>query len=138
MGQRVNLQYTVDIDELPNETLRLVKKAHDQSKLSTCILSELAEAENILTMDNMECVEKARLALMNIDYALQDIQNIIKGYVAHKSGIDEQSQQQMHDVPTASLYEPGEVDIDQLEKHINNFKEVFEQQNSAHNDIAKE
>ena len=135
MGQRVNLQYTVDIDELPKETSRLILKAHQLSKDCSCILSELSDDTDILTMDNLECVEKARLTLMNIDYALQDIQNIIRGYIAHKSGINEEPQQ---DVPHASLYEPGEIDLDNLESHINNFKQAFEQSAEINNDIAKE
>ena len=135
MGQRVNLQYTVDIEDPRKGTSRLVSKAHQYSKDCSCILSELSDDTDILTMDNLECVEKARLTLMNIDYALQDIQNIIKGYIAHKSGINEAPQQ---DVPNASLYEPGEIDLDNLESHINNFKQAFEQSAEIKNDITKE
>ncbi len=127
MGQRVNLQYTVDIDELPNETHRLVTKAHEQSKLCSCILSELSEEDEILTLDNLECVEKAREKLMNIDFILQDIQNIIKGYIAHTSGIEQQPQAAPQ-VPHGSLYEPSNVNLDDIEQQINSFKEVFENQ----------
>ena len=138
MTQRVNLQYTVDIDELPTETNRLITKAHKQSELCSCILSELCEIEDVLSMDNLQCIEKARATLMNIDYALQDIQNIIRGYVAHKSGIEQQPQTTSQEIPTASLYEPSEINLDDLEKQINNFKETFEQQTSSSDDTTKE
>ena len=135
MTQRVNLQYTVDIEELPQETNRLVHKALRHSKESTCILSELSDDDNILTLSNLECIDKARLKLMNIDYVLQDIQNIIKGYLAHKSGLDQQPQQH---VPNASLYEPSELNLDDLEKQINSFKETFEQETAVNTDATNE
>ncbi len=141
MAQRVNLQYTVDIDELPNETNRLVRKAHEQSKDCSCILSELAEVDDLLTVDSLERFEKARITLMNIDYALQDVQNIIKGFIAHKSGIEQNARQPEEppsDIPSASLHEPQEIDFDSLEKQITSFTEQFQQHANANNDTVKE
>ncbi len=123
MGQRVNLQYTIDIDDLPEETRNLVVKAYMPLKEATECLDDLRECKDLLSTDALNCVDNARQNLMNVDYALQDVQNIIKGYLAHVSGVNEPEQ---HQQTLDSMYgTQSNINMDDLEARLNNFKETF-------------
>tara|TARA_Y100000593_G_scaffold44529_1_gene84942 strand:- start:639 stop:1067 length:429 start_codon:yes stop_codon:yes gene_type:complete len=124
MGQRVNLQYTIDIEELPKETSRLVTKAHEETEECLCMLSKIAEQENVLTLENLECVERARHTLTGIDYALQDIHNIIKGYINHMAGLNDV--ETTATAPNDQLYSSEPVNMDDIQAKLNSFRDEFE------------
>jgi len=84
MGQRINIQYTVDVDDLPREVGRLLEKAFDDYQM----LQVECRRDNTLTTlsyDMVEKIERIRITLATIDHLLNDSSNIISGYLGYKA-----------------------------------------------------
>ncbi|MAH47331.1 hypothetical protein CMI37_16015 [Candidatus Pacearchaeota archaeon] len=84
MEQRVNIQYSIDMDELPTEVHRMLKKGSQ-------IVDDLAskemqtfiglEEKEVLSLQTLQHIESARKKLAAIDYALNDATNIVSGFI---------------------------------------------------------
>ena len=86
MSQRVNLQYSIDIEQLPEEAHRLLLSAYKSLNHGASIISGVEESGNdLLTVEGLKTIDEIRTAMMNADYFLADIQNIIKGYLNYVS-----------------------------------------------------
>ena len=83
MGERVNIQYSVDIDELGEEVGRLIGGAY--SSLHTVTLDKVPDKDNVLSLRTIQMIEQARHAMADIDARLGDAVNIINGYVSYRS-----------------------------------------------------
>ena len=81
MSDRVNIQYTIELDELGSEVHRIYKRAQDL--VSELELSEFNET-NILSSEILSDIEKTRLKLVSLDSTLKDVQNIVSGYLQYK------------------------------------------------------
>ena len=82
MGQRVNIQYSVEIDELQDEVNRLFGNAiMELDKVQPVGGAPVAK----LGTDGIDKVESIRHKLAKIDIMLGDVQNIIEGYVRFKT-----------------------------------------------------
>ena len=81
MSERVNIQYTIELDELGSEVRRIYKRAQDIA--SELELSEFNET-NILSSEILSDIEKTRLKLVSLDSTLKDVQNIVSGYLQYK------------------------------------------------------
>ena len=70
MGQRINIQYSVDIDNLDDEVGRLIEEAH--TRYSS--LQEAYRSTNGATLSNetLERVDRIRLEMSAIDHRLGD------------------------------------------------------------------
>ena len=80
MSQRVNIQYSLRLDELAAEVKRLL----DNTQLK---LQELADAESIsasraLSLETLRTITIQREGLAEVDHKLMDIMNIINGYIS--------------------------------------------------------
>jgi hypothetical protein len=80
MTQRINIQYSVDIDDLSIEVTRLLNKAH--AELST--LSNFTPGDP-LSLKGLESIDELRRGLASIDLTLQDVSAIVSGYVSYKA-----------------------------------------------------
>jgi len=83
MGQRINIQYSVDIDELDGEVRRLMEEAYTR-------YSSLQKVCNngrgpVLSNETLENIDHFRLEMAGIDHQLNDIMNIISGYLHYKA-----------------------------------------------------
>lgn len=79
MGQRISIQYSIDIDDLEDEVVRLLNKSFGElNKLSKTTIKDP------LSLSTIESVDNLRLGLANVDAVLQDISAIVNGYVAYK------------------------------------------------------
>ena len=96
MGQRINMQFTIDIDELPAETKRILTKTEQQIEALSTELEEISKME-ILTLSCAESLDEVRKSISAIDYGISDVVNIIKGYVSYKSAPETQEQQATQD-----------------------------------------
>ena len=82
MGQRVNIQYSVEIDELQDEVNRLFHNAiMELDRIQPVGGAPVAK----LGTDGLEKVDQIRKSLTKIDIMLGDVQNIIEGYVRFKT-----------------------------------------------------
>jgi len=83
MGQRISIQYSVDIDDLDNEVNRLVKEVHTRYSSLKDVCSNGAAAT--LSSEMLENIDHFRIELAAIDHQLNDVTNIISGYLHYKA-----------------------------------------------------
>ena len=89
MGERVNIQYSVDIGDLGKEVSRLIGEAY--SSLHTVTLEKVPDKDNVLSLQTIQMIEEVREQLGEIDIRLGDAVGLINGYVSYKSqSIDHQ------------------------------------------------
>ena len=118
MRQRVNIQYSVELDDLDEEVNRLFGKAIKELDLA----APVGGTPRIkLGTDGLEQLDFLRRKLAKIDIMLGDVQNIIEGYVNYKSAPPPQRQP---DSPS----EAEEMEVEHLEDKITKFKEMFDAQ----------
>jgi len=88
MGQRINIQYSVDIDDLYGEIERILQGAHNTLAAVTDASADLiisARPEGLLSLDALEKIDVIRQKLAAIDFTLRDASTIISAYVAYKA-----------------------------------------------------
>ena len=114
MGQRVNIQYSVELEDLEEEVNRLYSNAITK-------LASLPHASLNLGTEGLEKVDCFRQKLTKVDIMLADVQNIIEGYVRFKTQTPPEREppfQQTSD----------ELEVEQLEDQIAKFKETLSAQ----------
>ena len=108
MGQRINIQFSVDVGELPREVGRLLEDAfNDYQLLQPECHRDLGMT--VLSYEMVEKIDKIRLSLGAIDHRLNDASNIISGYLGFKA------QEDAAPPPSAS--------VDELQEKLSQFKE---------------
>jgi LPS O-antigen subunit length determinant protein (WzzB/FepE family) len=115
MGQRVNIQYSVEIEDLEAEVNRLFKAAMRNLDFKSP-MGQLS-----LGTEGMDQVDNLRRKLAKADIMLGDVQNIIQGYVRFKTqptDIEKQELEQSSD----------ELELEQLQDRISQFKELMNAQ----------
>ena len=118
MGQRVNIQYSVELDDLQEEVNRLF--SNSISELSN-VLPVGDTSVLKLGTDGLEKVDSIRQRLAKIDIMLSDVQNIVQGYVRFRTQPEEP---RVPDSPS----EAEELEIEQLEDRLARFKELMDAQ----------
>ena len=113
MGQRVNIQYSVELSDLDREVNRLFDLA----------VKELEETAMrwrrdsiVLDLSGIQMIDEVRQTLARADVALGDIQKIVQGYVQFKSAPPQQEE-----VPDS----PSEAEELELQQKIVRFKEML-------------
>jgi len=126
MGQRVNIQYSVNIEELPNEINRIASGAF-------ALLKEIATTnevvpENILSLDAHEQFDQLRLGIAELDVSLGELNELIGSYLAYRT-------EQITKDPAARAPLPPNMDAEntpvpdglaELKEKIENFKQSME------------
>ena len=110
MRQRVNIQYSVELEDLQDEVNRLFSNAIAR-------LVALPNASLNLGTEGLEKVGSFRQKLAKVDIMLGDVQNIIEGYVRFKT------QPPPEQPPFQQTSD--EFEVEQLEDQIKEFKEFF-------------
>ena len=83
---RVNLQYSISISELPGEVDRLFDKAVKSIKeVDSKQISQIAKEKDKLSLKVASQLEEVRNSLTSAAHVLEDIENIINGYVSYKT-----------------------------------------------------
>jgi len=115
MGQRVNIQYSVELDDLQNEVNRLFGQAvKELEKMQPVGGAPVAK----LGTDGIDKIETIRTNLTKIDIMLSDVQNIIEGYVRFKTQPPPE-----REIP----FQPDELEAnpEALQDKISKFKELM-------------
>ena len=81
MLKRVNIQYSIDLEELPSEVDRIYLKA--KNIFNKIELPEVT-GEEILTADILKKIDCLRRDLTCLDHALSDISGIVGSYVEYE------------------------------------------------------
>tara|TARA_B100000131_G_scaffold176802_1_gene170642 strand:+ start:2309 stop:2617 length:309 start_codon:yes stop_codon:yes gene_type:complete len=81
-NERISIQYSIPMKELPEEVRRLLGKVNAQIEL----LKEFElwrETEDILSLSTFHGIDQLRRKLASIDRTCEDIGAIIEGYVEY-------------------------------------------------------
>ena len=111
MRQRVNIQYSVELEDLQDEVNRLFSNA-------VMALTSLPHASLNLGTDGLDRVDNFRQKLAKVDVMLGDVQNIIEGYVRFKT-----PPLPDREIPFQEVSD--NLETEELEKQIKEFKEFI-------------
>ena len=85
LEERVNIQYSIDMDELPQEVQRLIEKACcSLEDACTADMSRLVKSEDFLSLSTLTGVEQLRKKLSAVDYILNDVSQIVNVFISFK------------------------------------------------------
>lgn len=125
MGQRVNIQYSVELSDLQNEVNRLFGEAvRELEKIQPVGGAPVVK----LGTDGIEKIETIRTNLAKIDIMLNDIQNIVEGYVRFKTQPPPE-----REIPFQETSE--ELEVEQLEDKISKFKELLNENTNTESTV---
>ena len=114
MGQRVNIQYSVELGDLDKEVNRLFDLVVEDLE---AIATGWGRGNNVvLDLSGIQVIDEVRQTLTRADVALGDIQKIVQGYVQFKS-----TPPQQEEVPNS----PSEAEELELQQKIVRFKEML-------------
>jgi hypothetical protein len=121
MGQRVNVRYSVDLEELPTEVENLIGKA--EKKIGECHqeLQDLIKkyrGELLMTTACTQGIGDLREDLANVDFILNDASNIIHGFVSYRLKPTVEDTREEEPLPSNPY-----VDAEQLNEKIQQFKD---------------
>ena len=114
MGQKVNIQYSVEFEDLQDEVNRLFSNA-------VMLLTSLPHASLNLGTEGLDKVDNFRHKLAKVDIMLGDIHNIIEGYVRFKVQPTPEREIPFQEVS-------NNLETEQLEDQIAKFKEMLSAQ----------
>jgi hypothetical protein len=111
--ERVNIQYSIDIEQLPQEVARLIEEVGQTfCETGDSTVANLMEAaqDSPLSLNTVTQVDVMRKKLASLDYVLSDVSNIINGYLTMQV---QKNLQQRYDTdqivpeaPSAPTYSP--------------------------------
>ena len=113
MSQRINLQYSIKLEELESEVVRLLEKTYCKLRGASDTLSAFHESGvSALTVNSLNTIDDIRLSLADIDHTFSDVHSMISGYIQYVTAPT--TRQPQDDSP--------EQDVDELQKKLNKFK----------------
>jgi hypothetical protein len=125
MGQRVNIQYSIDLEDLPAEMEGLIAKAEDRLAHCHRELQTLIQASNrkaIMTTACTDEISNIREGLADADFILNDVVTIIHSYVEYKVT----KREKVLGPPVSSPVSEEISDVEyenQLEQQVKSFKD---------------
>jgi hypothetical protein len=130
MKQRVNIQYSIDMDDLNSEVKRLTDTI--EYRLNN-IDSSFPSEDKILDLETLSKIEKVRTELANVDFMLSDISKIVNAYISYRTNSDSVPAPQPSDLaPQAADSQEGDI----LEK-IERLKQLHESMQSTNDRVPR-
>ena len=106
--QRVNIQYSVQVEELPSVLEKLLKQAETQMLQAMNEYLKHGVPHSIVVHENyLSCAEKVdkfRLQLADLDYRLSDCSSMLRGLAQMKSPPPESLDNRMDEIREAIDY----------------------------------
>tara|TARA_Y100000034_G_scaffold89969_1_gene108340 strand:- start:1119 stop:1541 length:423 start_codon:yes stop_codon:yes gene_type:complete len=131
MGQRITIQYSIDLEDLESEVGKMIKQA--SQKLEECG-KDLGHTvgENgppILSLSMLGELINMRERIGKLDYTLVDISNLISSYVQYTAQPPQQPEVQSPEVSESDLEDAKEKlqqisKVEQIQEAIDNFKQM--------------
>lgn len=115
MTQRVNIQYSVELDKLGDTVELLYDKTRLRMKQLNDSMLGLNSGLDLEMIDQIDCI---RLELAQIDTELADIDRIVKGYLRLKVPVEEASQENTVDEEN-NISNPAESNRDSFNESDN-------------------
>ena len=82
MGQRINIQYSIDINELSTEVARLLAGVFDSLG---SMPNTLGEPHEILKLQTLDEIDSMRQQLSAVDHTLADVTSLVSAYIAFRA-----------------------------------------------------
>jgi len=117
MGQRITIQYSIDLDDLGLEISRLVSQAAENVEETAAWLRHIIGRDadgDILSLNTVRELYATREKLEKVDHSLTDISTLIASYV--------QYQAQPPSVPNTVVNSDPEQSSPTLDESIEDFK----------------
>jgi len=126
MGERVNIQYSIDLEELDGELRRLLERSNGCLKYSQeelhALVGNLSESD-LLQHSTVEKIGDVRERLAKVDFILSDINKIIGAYISYqlkKEEVVEEDYPEHQGLPEGPSPEQIEEAATQLQQSIEN------------------
>ena len=128
MSQRVNIQYSVRIEDLEEEVQRLASKAFSILEDRINLSDKIGLSDINLSVKGHGKVDDLRMSLSEVDAILADVNMIIGSFLTYKSQQMMQSVQRPPNPLTASPEDPsaGIPEYSDLHEKLSNFKSKLE------------
>ena len=127
MSQRVNIQYSIKLEDLDKEVRRLLDKAYFQIHN----LKGKPKAVDVLSLATLREIAQYRESLAEVDHKLRDIMNIINGFIGFQTA-ETYNVQPDHDDSSSSADVLHSESIGDLEHKLQAFRNSME----AHNEVS--
>ena len=86
MGQRISIQYTIDVDDLPENVVRLLTNATTEiNSLPSVEELSLKTVDDIMTLQTVNDIDELRASLGRIDFMLADVNNLITSFISYQT-----------------------------------------------------
>ena len=96
MDKRINIQFSIDLSELPNEVDRIYSKA--LTEFNGIDFPNISK-ENILDYSTAKKVDEIRQKLARLDLVLSDVQSIVSSYVEYEISSNNPEANDLAEVP---------------------------------------
>ena len=134
-SQRVNIQYSIDLEDLPEEVTRLVDSSTTALEVAFEHAEEISNRDDHLTVKTVEEINSLRMTLSKVDYILEDITKIVSGYLKMTLTPPQEDAPQTHTAPTVdnpfTAGRDAETTIGELQQKLTRFTESMNDQESA-------
>jgi hypothetical protein len=128
-SQRVNIQYSIDLSELPTEVKRLVGKLNEELKTSEVMGSDLA-ASDAISVSGLEQINNLRVSLAKADHILDDVTKIVSGYMQMTTQ-QQTAEQPEQEAPPVNPFTPNADTLNSLEEKLRTFTDRMSNEQSA-------
>ena len=116
-NKRINIQYSIDLSELPNEVNRLYTKARKEFKE---IDFPDNIKENVLNYSTAQKADEIRQKIARLDLMLADVQSIVSSYVEYEISSNNPEPEVPMGVPQmANMPDMSGVDLAEMSKLFN-------------------
>tara|TARA_R110002020_G_scaffold295713_1_gene511264 strand:- start:2560 stop:3006 length:447 start_codon:yes stop_codon:yes gene_type:complete len=93
MGQRISIQYSIDVEELPGEVSRILQGALSDLKDAQSASLKKVSSDTIMSLDTIEELDQVRQQLARVDHALSDVNNLVTSFLNYKTTSGEEKEE---------------------------------------------
>jgi hypothetical protein len=130
MKQRVNIQYSIDMDDLSFEVKRLTDTI--EHRLNN-IDSSFPSGDKILDLETLSKIEKVRTELANVDFMLSDINKIVNAYISYRTN----SESPREDQPAGLPSQVADSQDGDISEKIERLKQLHESMQSTNDRVPR-
>lgn len=120
---RINLQYSIELEELAPEIGRLYKKANEL--INQISLIQYAESQ-VLSSSIVNHIHETRVNLAKADAMLRDIQSVVGSYIEYE--LAQNKEKEAQSAPDESQANPwtGSATLDDINNSLQRIKDTVE------------
>ena len=121
MSQRVNIQYSIDLEELPEEVERLIVKFGSEIERTAELYHEFPG--DPISVSGLQEVENLRMSLAKADHILDDVTKIVTGYIRMNTEPQTREPTQEQQFQQPNPFMPTADSLGSLEEKLKEFAE---------------